>query len=586
MTQIVAGTENGALDAALSGLEFAPGTNPNGDLSFADWRFLLPDLRFESVLFVGAPSAPALAALARTVGTVVVAAPDPTALARVRADASVRGLTDVHPLLVTLPARLPFAEGSFDLVVLGEGAVTSRALVDAEFADELARVLCPEGTIYLGLDRRIDTLRARRWTARLLARGFDAPQSFWLMRRRAGGLRLAFPLAATRAVQYAFDDVLYANSRKAEALRWIGRCITRAGLHRHAVPDRALVFNRRRGQLRPRRHLPGPARYLSALAADAGVDLGSFDPGFFARGGYDSNKVAFFLFREAVPTPDVIVKMTRAPRYNHRLEAEHRALTDLRARGLADDGSYPESLFFGHHHDLAVLAQRVVPGAPFRTRTRGDPGCRYAKSAIAWIHALGARSAQPAADPSQLQRTLLELLTRFTSIYSLSATEHAFLRERVESLGSLPAAVPTVFQHGDAGTWNVVVTADHRAAFLDWEFSRARGIPLWDLVDFLRSFGSWAARAGGETNMVRAYTTRFLAPSPFSELQADAVRAYSASVGLPREAVEPLFFACWMQRAVREAAWTRAPLGEAMYVNLVRACIQQRDAVGSRWLFD
>ena len=55
---------------------------------------------------------------------------------------------------------------------------------------------------------------------------------------------------------------------------------------------------------------------------------------------------------------------------------------------------------------------------------------------------------------------------------------------------------------------------------------------------------------------------------------------------LPRDAVEALFFACWMQRAVREAAWSDRPAAEGQYVNLVRSCIRHRTAPGLTWLFD
>ena len=587
MTQLAAAPVAGPLGSALPGLEFAPGTNPNGDLSFADWRFLLPGLRFRTVLFLGVPAVPVLAALARTAERIVVASGELPALQRVRAAALQRGLSNVHGLLTASPERLPCADGSLDLIVLGGGTRTaSRVLARPGSADELSRVLAPNGTIYLEVDRHLDVLRAARWSRRLAARGFDAPQTYWLLRNKAGGVRLAFPIEQARAVRYAFDQVLYGTSRKAKVLRWMGRSVSRVGLHRHLVPDRALVFHRREDGTAPGGGAPGPSRYLSALAARAGLELGVVRPGFFARGGYDSNKVAFFLFGDAAPEPAMIVKMTRSPRYNHRLEAEHRALAQLRAGALADEGTYPEALFFGHHHDLAVLAERVVPGSPFRTRTRGDTTCPFARAAIHWIEELGARSVAADADATALPRMLGDLLVRFERVYALTEAEREFLRDRIQSLGMASGGIPTVFQHGDAGTWNVLVAGDDRVAFLDWEVSSARGVPLWDLVDFLRSFGSWAARSQGEQDMVRAYATHFLAPSPFSELQAEAVRSYRSRVGLPRDGMEALFFSCWMHRAVREAAWTSAPLDQGFYLNLVRTCIRQRDAEGLKWLFD
>jgi hypothetical protein len=575
---------SGAAVGGLPGLEFAPGTNPSGDLSVADWRFLLPELRLDVALLIGVPPTPVLAALARTVGTIVVAASDTAAVRRVRDAARERGLGNVQPLLAAWPARLPLAPRSVGLVALCEPVAVARALAHPRSADELARLLAPGGTIYLELHRHADLLRARRWSARLAGHGLATPQAYWLLQRREGGIRLAAPVEAPEAVRYAFDHVLYGGSRRAVLLRQAGRWVSRIGLHRPLVPHRALVFHHRAAG--DGHASPGPAHYLTELASRAGVELGPCQPAFFARGAYDSNKVAFFLFGPTAREPEIVVKMTRAPRYNHRLEAECHALTRLRRDGLADAGTYPEALFLGHHHDLAVLAQRVVRGSPFRTRTRGDTDCPFALAAVEWIETLGARSAVPAADAGELPRTLEELLARFERIHALSPMERGFLRERLHVLGTLPGGVPSVFQHGDAGTWNVLVTPDDRVAFLDWEVSSARGVPLWDLVDFLRSYGSWAARARGERDMVRAYAAHFVAPSPFSELQAEAVLRYRTRIGVPREAVEALFFSCWMHRAVREAAWSAQPPERGLYVNLVRRCIRQRSAEGLRWLFD
>lgn len=569
----------------LAGLEFAPGTNPNADLALADWRFLLPELRLGTVLFLGLPPVPMLSALARTADRVLVIGRDPAGLRRVLGAVRERGRRNLEGVVAESWGGLPCADGSCDLIVLCDPPATRAALARTAVADELSRVLAADGTLYLELQRRVDVLRARRWSAALASHGFVPAETYWLLRRRAGGIRLALPIDDARAAGYVFDHVLYGTSRRTEVLRQLGRWLGRAGLHRHAVSDRALVFRRRAARGAASAAAPGPSRYLSALAAGAGVDLGAFRAGFFARGGYDSNKVALFLFPDGAREPEVLVKMTRAPRYNHRLDAEYRALVAVRAGAFADEGTYPEALFLGQHHDLAVVAERVVPGAPFRTRTRGDPACPFARAAVGWIEALGARSADRSGDAQALPRMLLDLLHTFERTYALADGERELLHDRIASLAALPGGIPSVFQHGDAGTWNVLVRRDGRVAFLDWEVARARGVPLWDLVDFLRSFGSWAARARGEKDMVRAYAARFLAPSPFNDLQAQAVDRYCARVDLPRASVEALFYTCWMQRAVREAAWSRDPLDEGFYVNLVRTCIRHRRAEGLQWLF-
>ena len=46
-----------------------------------------------------------------------------------------------------------------------------------------------------------------------------------------------------------------------------------------------------------------------------------------------------------------------------------------------------------------------------------------------------------------------------------------------------------VFQHGDPGVWNLLITPDGRPAFLDWEAAEHHGMPVWDLFYAARSVG-------------------------------------------------------------------------------------------------
>jgi len=575
-----------SLVGGLSGLEFTPGSNRSDDLSTADWRFLLPRLRFGTVLFLGVPIPSTVAALAASAHRVIVMADDPLLLRDVSDGARMRGVGNVETLCAQSRLPLQFADGAVDLLVPWGRRMTARLIEDAAFAEEAARVLSPDGVIYMEAHARRDHAHLRSWRRRLSASGLGAQETYWLLPRSPEGIRLATPLGEHASVQHAFDHVLHGSSRRARLLRQAGRAAARTGLYSWLLADRAMVIRRTPSNGAPSDEANGPSRYLASLGRDAGVPLERMRPAFFARGAYDSNKVAFFLFEDGRVAPTMLVKMTRSARYNHRLEAEFLALTRVKERSLAPDGTYPEALFLSRHDNLAVLAQRVVHGDPFRTRTRGDHDCPLARAAIAWIHELGVRSAEYSEAENALSGTLSALMERFEALYALTDAEQRFLRERLASVTTNERRIPTVFQHGDAGTWNVLVTRDDRVAFLDWEIGTTRGIPLWDLLDFLRSFGSWSARVRGQTDMTRAYVEHFGAPSPLARVQAEAVRTYCNEVGLPRTSIEGLFFSCWMQRAVREAAWTSRPLDEGTYVNLVRACIRHRDAEGFRWLFD
>jgi aminoglycoside phosphotransferase (APT) family kinase protein len=179
-----------------------------------------------------------------------------------------------------------------------------------------------------------------------------------------------------------------------------------------------------------------------------------------------------------------------------------------------------------------------------------------------------------------------ELLARFETIYQSSKDESRFLRLQIDRIRSCRGAFPLVFQHGDTGTWNLLVRPDGRVAFIDWENGEPNGMPLWDLFYFLRTFGTWISRQSGSRDREVSFQKNFLTASPLRDLLARATEEYCAEVGLATELAEPLFYLCWVHWALREAArLSAAELHDGTYVRLLRLCIRERDRVSSLFLF-
>ena len=147
---------------------------------------------------------------------------------------------------------------------------------------------------------------------------------------------------------------------------------------------------------RPGAGLPA---YVRAIAAEAGADVEHTRWALAAPGDYPSQKVLFFLFGSTGEVPDAIVKITRDPELNYRLENEWRALTILRELGVGTDDTLPRPLFLGSHSGLAVLGESAIDGAPFRERTRATADCVHARAAVEWLLELGtATVSRPGAD--------------------------------------------------------------------------------------------------------------------------------------------------------------------------------------------
>jgi hypothetical protein len=348
------------------------------------------------------------------------------------------------------------------------------------------------------------------------------------------------------------------------------------------APAHASLIVRGRAEASPGR----PPRFLCELAAREGLAIDSHRFGLSARGKYNSNKVVFFLFKPGERDAETIVKMTRVEQFNNRLEHEGAMLAEVKQRHLAPAGTYPERLFSGYHKGLAVLGQRAMRGQPFRARTTAGADCPFAASAVEWITALGSRSAVRSRSAGcEAEKQLEALMRLFCGIYRISAAHRAFLGEQIGRIGQRSEPFPIVFNHGDAGSWNIVVNDGGQALFLDWEAAEPRGMPLWDLFYFLRSFGNWASRqASGNLDTLASFRDSFMQAGPLNELLVDAVRHYCEEVGLQRELIGPMLFTCWMHRALRQATWADR-LENAHFVNLLRMCIDGRDEPGLVKLF-
>jgi thiamine kinase-like enzyme len=212
--------------------------------------------------------------------------------------------------------------------------------------------------------------------------------------------------------------------------------------------------------------------------------------------------------------------------------------------------------------------------------------CPHARAAAEWLYDLGVSTAHVAPDPSRPVERLEALLARFNELYDPDRDTSRFLESELSALAADAGALRLVFQHGDPGPWNLVVTAGGSPGFLDWESADPGGMPLWDLFHFLRSFGLIVSRNAGRHDPTRSFDEQILATSALNQLLVDTTRRFCAETGMSTRLVEPLFYLCWVHRAAKETS-RLAPeaLGSGRYFNLLRLAILRRDAPGLQRLF-
>ena len=619
--------------------DFTPGTNVKGEVVGANWSFLLPSLELTRVLCMGMPSAGTLLALARFSQEVIVCG-DRQWTEELGKFQRRYGLDNI----LSMPgssSQVAIADGNIDLVLIAERSEARRLSRDQSFCLEIERVLSDEGVIYFETDAAVERVLEGEMMPGLAGR-FGAPRIFWVT-PITGEMQTAVPVGQATAIAYTIENRIYRRSLDMRIFKHAVQSInfkkligtlgnSRNGQPKPAQAERpqytlasehsaqgrpkrrrvvrdvsVLAFNRVQAELgNLERFLrmrgmfnrvfqrysillggqasdrgSGPPRYLREIAARSGVDIRRHHWGLYARGEYSSRKVLLLLFREAQATPEFIVKITRDSALNPRLENEYRALVTLEQQGIGDRDSLPRVAFYGQHAGLAMLGETIVDGIPFEQRSDETADCTYMQATIDWLTRLGEATAdRNAASPAQVAETMQRLLSRFAQIYRLSTEHYEFLRQQTDALAQADDQFPLVFQHGDPGTWNILITQTGNVAFLDWEAAEAQGMPLWDLFYFMYTYGVWAARTATASDRMKGFEQQFLADSPISAALVKATARYCAAVGLNEQLIEPLFYTCWMHRALKEATrLTEKQLNQGHYLNMLRASIDRRAAL-------
>lgn len=534
--------------------QFQPSTNLKGQVAGANWVFVLPSLELGQVAYIGLPSANVLSMVARHAKHVVIFYTAPAQQSKARALIQHQSQQNISLVPISAQSSLPVGAQSFDLVVLS----SSQQLLQSR--GEIQRVLRPDGFVYVLEETQSVDLP-----------GFSGPLRLWNT-PVYGEMRTAVPMDDRDTIDYFLNNSLYSSALKIRPFRSLDKLVNQR---------LAQVSQRQSALFRFTEHsFDGPPQYIQQIAQESGIDVAGYRWGLAAHGEYTSRKVLMFLFKPGHQEPEYIVKITRDPAMNNRLENEQHALKLLHELDIVDSGIVPKLEFAGNHGNLAIVGESIIEGAPFRSRTSVTAGCPYFHNAIDWLSDLAEQTAnRQQASAAEVASGLNDLLQRFTEIYRVSPAHQQRLAELIARLGDYPDPFPLVYQHGDPGVWNLLVTPDSRVAFLDWEAFEQFGMPLWDVFYLMRSFAVGVARRQGTSDSLRGLLSLMLSESPLSAYLEQAVREYRERLGLPQALVEPLFYTCWMHRSLKEA--TRLPaerIEQGHYIALLRMCLDNPNA--------
>lgn len=322
----------------------------------------------------------------------------------------------------------------------------------------------------------------------------------------------------------------------------------------------------------PGAELGRPPRWVRDLCSEAGLELDDTRWAFAPPRGYRSQK-PIFLLRD-VGGASFVLKLTQEQAFNDRLLNEADALTRIVDERLVDPASVPEVRFAGLRGGLAAVLETAWEGEPFRAHSTAEPACPFAASAVEWFTALGERSALVPGNDEALYLGAKRLVERYVDTFAPGRAHTTQLTDALHRLRGRTA--PTVFIHGDPGNWNMMARADGSIGVLDWENARPGGPAGWDLLLFLKTFGTFVAEASGRRYTIDTFAEQFASGSAMRALVDRSLVAYAARVNVDLEVLEVLALLCWVHQALKDASrLTRDALASSHYRRIVQRCLAE-----------
>lgn len=563
--------------------QFAPGSNLKGDTRGANWALLMNRLDLGRVLFLGAPAPATLSMIATLAEDVMVWEPNPSRRRRLQ---SWSNETDRSRVMIAERPQAAWRlnEVRLDLLCPSPGGTRwpTSILRDSIRAGEQVYLEALMPFVRNGWVRKFEQILGHvRAPLRLLLTPLH------------GEIRSAVPTDDHDTARYFRDHGMCGDSVRLPGLKQVVRALARKGFERpltrrvgllhRAAPRSAVADDATATRSSLRRDVQVPL-YLRELALRSGIQFDDYRWGLWARGDYRSQKALFFLLDRGSSEARYVVKMVRDPEFNLRLENEYGALQKLHRLGAGHGEHIPRALFMGYPGGLAAVGETAVDGDPFGARSSGSAGCPVATEALNWLTELGETTARPS-DPSVVAEALYDLYKRFCDVYKPAPPLRVFLERQIQKLAASDYAIPTVFQHGDPGVWNITVRPTGRVVFMDWEAAETHGMPLWDMLYFLRSY-TMLTRVRGLRTRTETFATHFFDGGPLSRMIQNAIAEYCARTGVHSSLVEPLFHTCWMHRALKESNRLEEDrLERGRFLELLQLCMRRHDSVGLQRLF-
>jgi aminoglycoside phosphotransferase len=242
--------------------------------------------------------------------------------------------------------------------------------------------------------------------------------------------------------------------------------------------------------------------------------------------------------------PTLVVKLSRNRDWGGFLAWEAASLRAVHRARPGGFDSVPRLVCHDVHGGEHMLVQTALPGRVMRpsAAVRDFDGCR--DLGLQWLHAFHRDTLTTEAWDEEAFTRLVDLpLRQLQSLlqFDVRAAHHlARTREAAEVLRALP--LPLVFEHGDFGSPNLILTGPRQLGVIDWELAQPFGLPVVDVFFFLAFLSCARRHATTPEACALAFREAFVGRHAWA---ARFVLWYAESLGVPIEALSPLMMVCW-----------------------------------------
>jgi len=250
----------------------------------------------------------------------------------------------------------------------------------------------------------------------------------------------------------------------------------------------------------------------------------------------------FVVFPPGGREPNRAVKFARVPGYRDPFDRDQAGL-ELAACSAAAAAHAPRHLgrfeVAGYEASVETAAVGARLSGVLGARGSRARKLRLVEAVADWLLAVALETRRAGgAAAAEVERLRLDVLPASPAVDAAALL-------RLEEL-------PTVLQHNDLGSWNILVDRSGDFTAVDWESARAAGFPLWDLWYFLASV--LPQLDGSDGDRLAAFVELFRGEASSSGVLFERTREHVRALALPEEAVGRLATLCWLHHGLSHTA--------------------------------